>query len=66
LLDGVVSLTAGAVVADRPTWDGRLYRSIDDLEPTETDVTAVPYYGWGHRDPGEMRVWVRSRHSDGA
>jgi hypothetical protein len=22
-------------------------------------VTAVPYYAWDHRDPGEMLVWVR-------
>jgi uncharacterized protein len=22
-------------------------------------VTAVPYYAWGNRNPGEMRVWIR-------
>ena len=22
---------------------------------------AVPYYAWGHRDAGEMTVWLRRR-----
>ena len=24
-----------------------------------TPITAVPYYAWGHRDVGEMTVWLR-------
>ena len=26
---------------------------------TGKPVTAVPYYAWDHREPGEMAVWVR-------
>jgi DUF1680 family protein len=66
LLDGVVALTADGVAADRSAWEGSLYRSLDETTPVETGVTAVPYYGWGHRDSGEMRVWVRSRRPGGA
>ncbi|MHC4081322.1 MAG: glycoside hydrolase family 127 protein [Planctomycetota bacterium] len=25
---------------------------------TPIDLTAVPYYAWDHRDPGEMTVWI--------
>lgn len=66
LLDGVVALTADGVAADRSAWEGSLYRSLDETTPVETGVMAVPYYGWGHRDSGEMRVWVRSRRPGGA
>ncbi|MEF8851232.1 MAG: beta-L-arabinofuranosidase domain-containing protein [Haloarculaceae archaeon] len=65
LLDGVVTLTADGVASDRSTWEGSLYRSFEATAPVETSVTAVPYYGWGHRDPGEMRVWVRSHRPEG-
>lgn len=62
LLDGVVTVTGEAFVDDRSTWDGHLYRDRAEIEPNTTKFTAIPYYGWGHREPGEMRVWVRSRH----
>lgn len=62
LLDGIVSVTGDAFVADRSAWDHHLYRFSGNVQLNETDVTAVPYYGWGHREPGDMRVWVRSRY----
>lgn len=57
LLGGVVKLVGSALVADSSDWD-QLYR------PTPTrykpfNITAIPYYAWDHREPGEMRVWVR-------
>jgi hypothetical protein len=27
----------------------------------ETPATAVPYYAWGNRGAGAMRVWLRAR-----
>lgn len=66
LLDGVVTLTADGVAPDRSGWEGALYRSLGATVPVETSVTAVPYYGWGHRDSSEMRVWVRSHQSEDA
>ncbi|WP_366513104.1 hypothetical protein, partial [Mesorhizobium sp.] len=26
----------------------------------EAKITAVPYFSWDNRDPGEMLVWIRS------
>src|SRR5262249_37853466 len=55
LLGGVTTLT-GRALAAQSTAD-RLYNS----QPSGSEgVTfkAVPYHVWGHRDPGEMQVWL--------
>ncbi|HRQ73415.1 MAG TPA: glycoside hydrolase family 127 protein [Phycisphaerales bacterium] len=51
LLGGIVALTAPARVAyyDEAT---------DSVATREHALTAVPYYAWNHRGPGEMAVWV--------
>ena len=28
------------------------------VEQTPVDFTAIPYYAWAHRGPGEMAVWL--------
>ncbi len=58
LLGGVTTLTAGAR-AVHPD-DGPLHRRLGDTSPVarEVTVTAVPYYAWANREPGEMRVFV--------
>jgi DUF1680 family protein len=43
---------------DRPWWP---YRTLEagPAEPGEdTAFTAVPYFAWGNRGPGAMRVWL--------
>ncbi len=30
----------------------------DELIRTQQDVTAIPYYSWANRGPGEMEVWI--------
>jgi DUF1680 family protein len=50
LLDGVTVLKGQAIARDAGT-------SIDD--PVE--ITAIPYYAWNHRGPGEMVVWIPER-----
>jgi len=59
LLGGVSLLRGKANVVDESGWEGRLYRS---KEPSSkhTELTAIPYYAWDNRAPGEMRVWVRA------
>jgi hypothetical protein len=55
LLGGVTTLT-GRAYATQST-DDRLYRS----QPWGSEgvpFKAVPYHVWGHRDPGEMLVWL--------
>jgi DUF1680 family protein len=56
LLGGITALT-GPAVRER-TDSGELY---SDHPPATEDfnVTAVPYYAWNNRGPGEMLVWVR-------
>jgi uncharacterized protein len=56
LLGGIMALTGPAV--REQTDSGELYS--DHPPPTEEiKVTAVPYYAWNNRGPGEMLVWVR-------
>ena len=33
------------------------------LRRTERDFTAIPYYAWAHRGPGEMAVWLAADES---
>lgn len=59
LLGGVVKLEGEALLVDDSDWNGELYR----FRPAQMKpfrITAIPYYAWDHREPGEMRVWIRS------
>ena len=44
------------MVPAEDAWSESLYRSVDR---ERTTYTAVPFYAWGNRDPGEMRIWLR-------
>ena len=59
LLGGVTVIEGQGKVIDEKTWQGGLYNS---TPPQEKDIaiTAIPYYAWDNRTPGEMRVWLRS------
>ncbi|MBA3945049.1 MAG: glycoside hydrolase family 127 protein [Herpetosiphonaceae bacterium] len=66
MLGGVVVLTGDAeVVPPDAGWDNRLYRttgSAGEAATTRTvNLTAIPYYAWANREPGMMRVWLRTR-----
>jgi hypothetical protein len=66
LLGGVTALTVRAeVAAPEPAWENRLYRTVsahpDDRRAETVELKAVPYYAWANREPGAMRVWLRSR-----
>jgi len=59
LLGGITVIRGNALVADNSDWDDTLYRAEPaKLKPFE--ITAIPYCVWDHREPGEMRVWLRS------
>ena len=50
---------ADALLVDDSDWGNTLYRAKPvKLKPLK--VTAIPYYAWDHREPGEMRVWIRA------
>ncbi|ELY86041.1 beta-L-arabinofuranosidase domain-containing protein [Natrialba taiwanensis] len=59
LLDGVVTVTAAATVPKLEGWDGQLYRPAAEPTRSRESVTAIPYYAWDNRAPGELRVWLR-------
>jgi DUF1680 family protein len=60
LLGGVTVLRGSGVTTPGDTdWTNQLYRfKASQYEPVE--LTAIPYYAWDNRTPGEMRVWLRT------
>ena len=62
LFGGVTVITGEAVRIEPAETSQTLYRhhSQADYERTAFTFKALPYYLWANRDPGEMRVWIRS------
>ncbi len=64
LLGGVAVLRVPAqAVPPDERWAGSLYRPAEPQAAAAgrpLTLTAVPYYAWANREPGAMRVWVRS------
>ena len=58
LLGGVVTLSASGQAEAPAGWADVLYRAEPPVRET-VRLTAVPYFAWDNRDPGEMLVWVR-------
>lgn len=59
LLGGINILRGYGRVIDGSEWDDQLYRS-QEPSTREIEITAVPYYAWDNRAPGEMRIWFRA------
>jgi DUF1680 family protein len=56
LLGGVITVQATARAVDLSNEDQPLYqRTPPKTHPVK--MTAIPYYAWDNRQPGEMRVW---------
>jgi DUF1680 family protein len=65
LLGGVAVVQGEArSAAPGEGWEDRLYRTVRPREghkgTVATRVTVVPYYAWANREPGTMRVWLKS------
>ena len=60
VLEGTTVLRGSAEVPDLAGWEGELYRPSGAVAYEDATFTAVPYFAWDNRDPGEMRVWLRS------
>ncbi|MDH6373999.1 DUF1680 family protein [Paenibacillus sp. PastF-3] len=57
LLGGTVVVEADGLRVDQEGWSGGLYsRKKAPLQPVK--VKAIPYYLWGNRGSGEMKVWI--------
>ena len=60
LLSGVSVLRGKGTVVDESGWENVLYRN-KQPSSKNIDVTAIPYYAWDNRAPGQMRIWIRAR-----
>lgn len=58
LLQGVVVVRGTAAALDDAGWEDTLYRPEPPVA-RPVPITAIPYYAWGNREPGPMRVWLR-------
>jgi uncharacterized protein len=58
LLGGITVLQGSGVLAEEPAWGEELYRA-KPSQYKSINLTAIPYYAWDNRAPGEMRVWLR-------
>jgi DUF1680 family protein len=60
ILGGVVTISAGAAVRTRSgsAWWPYPDTTAGSAEGADTSLTAVPYFAWGNRDEGGMRVWI--------
>jgi DUF1680 family protein len=66
LLDGMMMVEAGGQFIDREVWRGYLYRPAafpvrETARPAR--LIAIPYYAWGNRQIGGMRVWIPEKKS---
>lgn len=58
LLGGAVIVKTDGFRVDEASWNGELYCSTK-AETKPVEITAIPYYLWGNRGSGEMKVWIR-------
>lgn len=56
LPDIPVTLVASGTV-ERPASD-ELYQFHSEVQAEPIEITAIPYFLWGNRTPGPMRVWI--------
>jgi uncharacterized protein len=56
LPDIPVTLTAEGAV--ERAGSGELYPATVEIATEPIELTAIPYFLWGNRDPGPMRVWI--------
>ena len=56
LVGGVLVLTGDGVT---PVWqNGRLYGSLGSCSWQDVAIKAIPYFAWGNRRMGKMKVWL--------
>jgi len=59
LLGGVTTLHGFGSILEEEGWEGTLYRGRPPAS-RQVEITAIPYFAWDNRGPGEMRVWLRT------
>ena len=63
LFNGIPRILAKACRRNSGDWQGELYRpQVSRQVPCV--ITAIPYFMWANRAPGEMLVWIRAAATD--
>ncbi len=58
MLDGIIKIMADAFVLIDSEWENKLYKpNRPSVSPHQ--MTAVPYFLWDNREPGQMVVWMK-------
>jgi len=57
---GVPRISAKTHRRNVSEWKGELYRPQGSSRQMACNITAIPYFMWGNRAPGEMLVWIRA------
>ena len=60
VFEGVPRIRAKAYRRNPGDWQGELYRPQGASRQVACTITAIPYFMWANRTPGEMLVWIRS------
>lgn len=63
-LGGIPEIRLSGRVRERSPaswWPYRPVTTTPSGPGTPTTVTAIPYYAWGNREPGPMRIWLPTR-----
>lgn len=63
LLGGIAVLNSTGRALETADWSDTLYRTIPPTSQPFT-LTAIPYYAWDQREPGEMHVWLNACDDD--
>ncbi|HEY0753790.1 MAG TPA: beta-L-arabinofuranosidase domain-containing protein [Ktedonobacteraceae bacterium] len=63
LLGGIAVLNATGRMLETADWDDTLYRTLPPTFQPFT-LTAIPYYAWAQREPGEMCIWLKVDDDD--
>lgn len=58
LLNGISILKGKGLKNINDKWQDKLYTQ-EEPKYEEINFTAIPYYAWNNRKPGEMAVWLR-------
>ncbi len=63
LFGGATVITGDALRSQRNGASAELYQHQRNAEMSATvaQIKAIPYFLWANREPGEMRVWMRSQ-----
>jgi uncharacterized protein len=59
-LGGVSILRGKGTVLEESGWENVLYSNKPPVFKN-IDITAIPYYAWDNRAPGQMRIWLQGK-----